>query len=146
VDAARTEAADAELVRMIERRSRKGEVDPDEREELWKESVGAYTARRREEMRSAWASYHAGQAARHRATLQALVGHPVLTPPSRKGSRPRGGSLLHTGSVRREPDHRRESAKTASPIKERATIRRRLPAARCGQQAATGRCAGSAER
>jgi hypothetical protein len=75
VDAARTEAADAELVRMIERRSRKGEADPDEREELWKASVRAYTARRREEMRSAWASYHAGQAARHRATLWALIEH-----------------------------------------------------------------------
>jgi hypothetical protein len=75
VDAARTEAADAELVRMIERRSRKGEADPDEREELWKASVRAYTARRREEMRSAWASHHAGQAARHRATLRALIEH-----------------------------------------------------------------------
>jgi hypothetical protein len=32
---ARTEAADIELVRMIERRSRQGEVDPDEREEIW---------------------------------------------------------------------------------------------------------------
>ena len=30
MDVAHTEAADAELVRMIERRSRKGEVDPDE--------------------------------------------------------------------------------------------------------------------
>ena len=75
MDAAHTEAADAELVRMIERRSRKGEEDPDEREELWKASVRAYTARSREEMRSAWASYHARQAARHRATLQALIEH-----------------------------------------------------------------------
>jgi hypothetical protein len=73
VDVARTEAADAELVRMIERRATKGEVEPDEREELWKESVRAYTARKREEMRAAWASYHAGQAARHRRTLEALI-------------------------------------------------------------------------
>ena len=76
MDAARTEAADAELVRMIERRSRKGEVDPDEREELWKESVRAYTARRREEMRAAWCEHHQGQAARLRAALEELIaGH-----------------------------------------------------------------------
>jgi hypothetical protein len=76
VDAARTEAADAELVRMIERRSRKGEVDPDEREELWKESVRAYTARRREEMRAAWCEHHQGQAARLRVALEELIaGH-----------------------------------------------------------------------
>jgi hypothetical protein len=57
VDVARTEAADAELMRMIERRSRRGEVDPDEREELWKESVRAYTARMREENRREWCDY-----------------------------------------------------------------------------------------
>jgi hypothetical protein len=37
--------------------------------------VRAYTARRREEMRAAWTSYHEGQAERHRATLQALIEH-----------------------------------------------------------------------
>jgi hypothetical protein len=44
VDVARTYAADAELVRMIERRSRKGEVNPHEREEVYKESVRRYNA------------------------------------------------------------------------------------------------------
>jgi hypothetical protein len=73
VDVARTEAADAELIRMIERRSRRGEVDPDEREELWKESVRAYTARRREENRLAWCEYHRGQAERHRTILERLI-------------------------------------------------------------------------
>jgi hypothetical protein len=73
VDAAHTEPTDAELVLMIERRSRQGEVDPTEREELWKESVRAYTARRREEMRAAWQEYHQGQAARHRAVLESLI-------------------------------------------------------------------------
>jgi hypothetical protein len=73
VDVGCTEAADAELVRMLERRSRQGEVDPDEREGLWKESVRAYTARRREEMRAAWHEYHQGQAARHRAVLESLI-------------------------------------------------------------------------
>jgi hypothetical protein len=57
VDASRTEAADAELVRMIERRCRKGEIDPDERTALWQESVGRYNVRRREENRLAWCGY-----------------------------------------------------------------------------------------
>jgi hypothetical protein len=67
------DVAERELDRMIERRSRKGDVDPAEREELWKESVGAYTARRREEMRAAWCEYHRSQAARHRGVLDALI-------------------------------------------------------------------------
>jgi hypothetical protein len=69
VDVARTEAADAELMRMIERRSRRGEVDPDERDELWKASVAAYNARRREENRLAWCGYftHLAGALRARA-------------------------------------------------------------------------------
>jgi hypothetical protein len=57
MDVARTEPADAELMRMIERRSRKGEVDPDEREELWKESVRRYIARRQQELRAEWCDY-----------------------------------------------------------------------------------------
>jgi hypothetical protein len=73
VDIARTEAADAELVRMIERRSRKGEVDREELEPVYIESVRRYNARRREEMRAAWCEYHQGQAARHRAVLETLI-------------------------------------------------------------------------
>ncbi len=42
------DVADRELDRMIERRSCNGEVDPDEREEIWKESVRRYNARRRD--------------------------------------------------------------------------------------------------
>ena len=75
VDASRTEAADRELVRMIERRSRKGEVDPDELEPFYMESVRRYNARRHEEMRAAWQEYHQGQAARHRTVLESLVSH-----------------------------------------------------------------------
>jgi len=52
VDLARSEAVEAELSRLIEKRSTR-EVDRDEREEFWRESVRAYTARRREEMRAA---------------------------------------------------------------------------------------------
>jgi hypothetical protein len=73
VDIARGELVEKELDQMIERRARKGDVDPDEREELWKESVRAYTARRREEIRAAWCQHHEGQAARLRTTLEALI-------------------------------------------------------------------------
>jgi hypothetical protein len=75
VDIARSESVEADLDRLIERRSRKGEVDPDEQEELWKASVRAYTVHKREEMRAAWASYHEAQAERHRRTLMDLVAH-----------------------------------------------------------------------
>jgi hypothetical protein len=51
VNLARSEGVEAELNRLVEKRSSR-EIDPDEREELWKESVRAYTARRREEMRA----------------------------------------------------------------------------------------------
>jgi hypothetical protein len=72
VDIARSEAVEADLDRIIERRSSR-ELDPDEREELWKASVRAYTARRREELRAAWCEHHQGQAARLRTTLEALI-------------------------------------------------------------------------
>ncbi len=45
------------------------------REELWNASVRAYHASRGEEMRAEWRAYHEGQAARHRATLQALASY-----------------------------------------------------------------------
>jgi thiamine monophosphate synthase len=57
VEAARGEMVERELDAMIERRSRKGEVDPEEREELWKAGVRAYNARRKEENRRAWCEY-----------------------------------------------------------------------------------------
>jgi hypothetical protein len=75
VDLARSEGVEAELLnRLVEKRSSR-EMDPDEREELWQESVRAYTARRREEMRAEWCEHHQGQAVRLRATLQALIEH-----------------------------------------------------------------------
>jgi len=73
VDIAQGEIVEAELTAFIERRSRKGDVNPDEQEELWKASVRRYNARRREEMRAAWCDHHEGQAARLRATLEALI-------------------------------------------------------------------------
>jgi hypothetical protein len=76
VDVARADTVDAELDRLISKRaSQDRRPDEDEQEELWKASVRAYTARRREEMRAAWASYHTGQAERHRAVLEHLVAH-----------------------------------------------------------------------
>ncbi len=53
MDAARANGVDTELDRLIERRARKWEVNPDEREALRQESVRRYTARRREENRLA---------------------------------------------------------------------------------------------
>jgi hypothetical protein len=74
VDTARAELADRELDRMIERRSRKGEVDPDEREELWRESMRRYNARRREENRLAWCDYFGRLAACLRARAEEYDG------------------------------------------------------------------------
>ncbi len=68
------EAIDLELDRLISKRvSQDRRPDPDEQEEMWKESVRTHTARRREEMRAAWHEYHQGQAERHRAVLEELV-------------------------------------------------------------------------
>jgi len=73
MDVAHGEMVEAELTAFIERRSRKGDVDPDEQEEIWKASVRRYNARRREEIRAAWCEHHQGQAARLRTTLEALI-------------------------------------------------------------------------
>jgi type II secretory ATPase GspE/PulE/Tfp pilus assembly ATPase PilB-like protein len=74
VDVARADTVDAELDRLISRRaSQDRRPDPDEQEELWKASVRAYNARQQEENRQAWCEHHQGQAARLRATLEALI-------------------------------------------------------------------------
>ena len=65
---------DVELDRLISKRaSQDRRPDPHEQEEIWKASVRAYTARRREEMRAAWCDHHQGQAARLRAVLEELI-------------------------------------------------------------------------
>jgi hypothetical protein len=51
------EMVEKQLDAMIQRRARKGDVDPDEASELWRESVKRYNARRREENRLAWCDY-----------------------------------------------------------------------------------------
>jgi len=72
MDVARRDTVEVELKRLMEKRSSR-ETDPDERDELWKASVAAYNARRREENRMAWCEYHRDQAKRHRAILEALI-------------------------------------------------------------------------
>jgi hypothetical protein len=49
---------EAELDRMIERRARNGEQDPDEREDLWVDSVRRFHASSEAEMRHRWIEYH----------------------------------------------------------------------------------------
>ena len=73
MDIARGELVERELNAMIERRSR--QKDRDEESELWRESMERCDARRREQHRQAWASYHEGQAERHRRILQELIAH-----------------------------------------------------------------------
>jgi hypothetical protein len=73
VDVAHGELVEKQLDALIERRSHKGDVHPDEREELWKASVRRYHARREEELRAAWCEHNQGQAARLRTTLEALI-------------------------------------------------------------------------
>ena len=75
MDITHGEMAEKQLDILIERRARKGEADPDEQEELWKESVRAYEEKRRQMARLEWHAFHCGQAERHRATLQALIEH-----------------------------------------------------------------------
>jgi hypothetical protein len=67
-------SVDAELDQLISRRaSRDQRPDPDEEHELWRESVRAYTAQRREELRTAWCEYHQGQAQQLRRTVEPLI-------------------------------------------------------------------------
>jgi hypothetical protein len=69
---ARRDTVEVELNRFMQKRSSR-ETDPDERDELWKASVAAYNARKREENRVAWCEYHRGQARRHRVILEGLI-------------------------------------------------------------------------
>ena len=66
-----------ELDGLIRRRHDHRVVEEGERrtEEAWAESERRHAARRREENRAAWCKYHQDQAARHRATLEALASY-----------------------------------------------------------------------
>jgi hypothetical protein len=65
------ETVEAELNRLIERRSR--QRDADEENELWKESVRRYNDRKQQLLRNEWCEYHQGQAARLRAVFEPLI-------------------------------------------------------------------------
>ena len=67
------EMVEKQLDAMIQRRARKGDMDPDEAEGIWKESVRRYNDRKQEQLRNEWCEYHQGQAARHRAVLESLI-------------------------------------------------------------------------
>jgi hypothetical protein len=60
------EMVEKQLDAMIQRRARKGDVVPDEREELWKASVRAYEEKRRRMARLEWQLHHTAQAERLR--------------------------------------------------------------------------------
>ena len=70
MDVAHGEMVEKQLDALIQRRARKGDVDPDEAEEIWKESVRRYSARRREENRREWCGYFERLAACLRARAE----------------------------------------------------------------------------
>ena len=70
MDVAHREVVEKQLDALIQRRARKGGVDPDQAEEIWKESVRRYNARRREENRREWCGYFERLAACLRARAE----------------------------------------------------------------------------
>ena len=77
VDISRSEGVEHELNRLIERRHdhRTAEERHRPSEELWQESVERYNAERDRQLKTEWAVYHQGQAARHSAILKGLIAH-----------------------------------------------------------------------
>jgi len=75
VDVAKSSAVEGELDNFFAGRHEKRVEEEGERlaEEMWAESERRHAARQREENRAAWRKYHQDQAARHRATLEALA-------------------------------------------------------------------------
>ncbi len=80
MDAAKAEAVESELDRLIERRARE-ERDADATEELWRESARVHSERRREELGAAWYDHHlrmqevhARLASEHEARALRLLG------------------------------------------------------------------------
>jgi hypothetical protein len=72
--------AERELTSVIERRSRKGETDSDEREELYMESVRRHREARRRKTRNLWRGYqehlmalHERWAAKHASKSASLA-------------------------------------------------------------------------
>ncbi len=75
MDVAKGELVEGELDRLVEKRHDRRVTHEGERpaEEAWMQSERKYDARRRAENGAAWVTYHTGQAARHKAVLEALI-------------------------------------------------------------------------
>ncbi len=75
MDIARSEQVESDFDAMIRRRGTHRRQTKGERliEELYEPSVRAWRERQEAENREAWRAFHEGQAARHRATLEALA-------------------------------------------------------------------------
>ena len=69
-EVARGEVIEKELDAMIERRARKGDVDPDELEEMWRESVRRDREKQRERNRWEWIRFFERMAESHAAMSQ----------------------------------------------------------------------------
>jgi len=89
------EGVEAELNRLIERRSRQN--DPEEESELWKANVRAYEEKRRQMARLEWHAFHCGQAARHRAVLESLIAFHEEQAAKRMDVEPKGGGCIPIG-------------------------------------------------
>jgi hypothetical protein len=91
MDAAKAEAVESELDRIIERRAAEGR-DAGRVEELWREAASLHGERRRKETAAAWYGYHMDQAERLRRTMMTLVefheakAQRLLSEKQRKGS------------------------------------------------------------
>jgi len=77
VDISHGEKVEGELDILISRRHEKRVESEGERleHEVWQETEIRHAQQRREANRLAWAFYHRQQAERHRAVLEALIGH-----------------------------------------------------------------------
>ena len=82
------EAVEAELDRLIQRRSR--QIDPDEESRLWQESVKRYEEKRRQVARLEWHLHHTAQAERLCRTLEALASHHEIQAAKLMDSQPYG--------------------------------------------------------
>ncbi len=75
MEAARVEAIESEIDRIIERRARERD-DANRVEELWKESARKAGGQRRKENRALWHGYHMDQAERiERVASEIAAGH-----------------------------------------------------------------------
>ena len=70
MDVAQSYQVEKDLDRLIERRSQNGEQDPDERDELWKESIRAYHEHRHRQNVAAWFAYFCRMADSHSRLAQ----------------------------------------------------------------------------